>query len=227
MKVAPPPDFSEDDPMLKQTVIHTPAGAPPAEKPAGAMNSVFDAHIASLKKRNKLGERSRQLVLDGLQQGEFSGGALAKRIGLAQPTVSAILRELVAEGLVESNGEPATSNNLRYRLKTRTAADGFKAWLAKTGNTSAEGRTPPHKKEPPMQPAEPTVITGQKATHTRRAETRVEPAPAPTWSCALESTGHLVIRANGQQLALDASQARGVTAWLQRVDAALSAALGD
>lgn len=220
----------DDDPLLTRHVVRTPAGAAPAVKPEGAMNSVFDtgAAAAAPKKRNKLGERSRQLVLNGLQQGEALGGALAKRISLTQPTVSAILRELVAEGLVETNGEPATSKNLCYRLKhkTTTAADGFKAWLAKTGSTSAEGRTPPRKKEPPMQPAEPTVITGHKATHTRRAEARTDPAPAPTWSGALESSGHLVIRANGQELALDASQARGLTAWLIRVDAAMSAALG-
>lgn len=214
--------------MLKQTVIHTPAGAAPAEKPPGAVSSVFDtgAATAALRPRNKLGERSRQLVLDGLAQGEFSGGALAKRISLTQPTVSAILRELVAEGLVESNGEPATSKNLRYRLKARTAADGFKAWLAKKGEPSAEGRPAPGKKEVFVKAAEPTVVTGHKATHTRRAELRTDPAPAPTWSGALESTGHLVIRANGQQLALDATQARGLTAWLIRVDAAMSAALG-
>lgn len=214
--------------MLKQTVIHTPAGAAPAEKPAGAMNSVFDTPVASPMKRNKLGERSRQRVLDGLQEGEASGGALAKRVGLTQPTVSAILRELVAEGLVESNGEAATSRNLRYRIKLKTAADGFRAWLAKTGATSAEGRAAPGKKELFMKANEPTVVTGHRATRTRRAEVRTDtmPAPAPTWSCALESSGHLVIRANGQELALDAGQARGVTAWLQRVDAALSAALG-
>ena len=81
-----------------------------------------------------------------------------------------------------------------------------------------------------MKATEPSVVTGHRSTRSRRAEVRTDtmpaPAPAPTWSCALESSGHLVIRANGQELALDACQARGVTAWLQRVDAALSAALG-
>lgn len=214
--------------MLKQTVIHTPAGAAPVEKPVGAVNSVFDTNAApEPKKRNKLGERSRQMVLDGLQQGEASGGGLAKRVGLTQPTVSAILRELVAEGLVETNGEPATSRNLRYRRKTTAAYGGFTAWLAKKGEPSAEGRQAPGKKEVFVKPAEPTVIIGHKSTHSRRAETRTDPAPAPTWSGALESSGHLVIRANGQELALDAAQARGLTAWLIRVDAAMSAALGD
>lgn len=228
MKVTPPPpDFSEDDPMLKQTVIRTPAGAAPAQKPAGAMSSVFDTGTAPapLAKSKASHERKRQLVLDGLQKGEASGGGLARLVGISQSTVSAVLRELIAEGLVESNGEPATSKNLRFRIRVNTAAGGFRAWLAKAGATSAEGRAPRRKKEVPMQPSEPTVVTGHKATHTRRAETRAEQAPAPTWSCALESSGHLVIRANGQELALDAQQARGVTAWLQRVDAALVAAL--
>lgn len=218
--------------MLKQTIIRTPAGAAPAQKPAGAMSSVFDtaaavptSPTAPQDEGQRSRDRKRQLVLDGLQKGEASGGNLARLLGISQSTVSIVLRELIAEGLVESNGASATSRNLRFRVKTNTAAGGFKAWLAKTGSTSAEGRAPRRMKDSPMQPTEPTMVTGHKATHTRRAEVRSETSAAPTWSCALESSGHLVIRANGQELALDAQQARGVAAWLQRVDAALAVAL--
>lgn len=230
MKVAP--DFSEDDPMLKQTVIRTPAGVAPAQKPAGAVSSVFDVGSAAPPaqaepaRRSVRQKNSRQAVLDALQQGESSGSGLARQLGCSQPTVSHILRTLMAEGVVESNGEPASSKNLRYRLKAKTAAGGFQAWLAKQGEPSAEGRASRPKKELPVKPSEPSALTGHKATQTRRTAQRSEPAPAPTWSCALESSGHLIIRANGQELALDAQQARGVAAWLQRVDAALTVALG-
>lgn len=223
------PDSGEDDPMLKRTVIHTPAGAVPAEKPAGAMNSVFDtsaapsAPAAPKPAKNAAQERNRRVLLDVLERGEGSGAALAKVAGIAQATTSRMLRELVEEGLVESNGRKGSQ--IRFRLKAKTAAGGFHAWLAKKGEASAEGRESGRKKVRPAQPSTRAAGTGPTATRTHRTEVRGEPTLAPTWSCALESSGHLVIRANGETVTLDAQQARGVTAWLQRVDAALAAAL--
>jgi len=51
------------------------------------------------------------------------------------------------------------------------------------------------------------------------------PTSAHTWHAALVSTGQVVLEANGVRLALFPDQARGIAAWITKVDAALDAAL--
>lgn len=90
------------------------------------------------------------------------------------------------------------------------APRGFREWLQRKGEPSAEGRQlkrrpPPSQSVTPSTPAAPLIDT------------------PPAVTCGLFNTGDLVIEAGGQVMRLARSQVRELVAYLDRIAAALQA----
>lgn len=162
------------------------------------------------------------------QEGRTSLKSIAEQCGLAPTRVKSELASLVSFGKVVTVGK---ARSTAYEL----APAGFKGWLRKKGQTSAEGRAKVAPKRNAAPKATTKTPTKAKAPLKQRVGVALAkarpalPAPAaapaiaeaPAVECGLFSSGAMQIDANGQSLRLDRGQARAVIDWLLKIDAAM------
>lgn len=147
----------------------------------------------------------------------FTSKGLGVHLGISPHAAKSRIDRLVEQGQLvvlvkprKGGYSPPGQYGLPQGASTAAAA-GFKAWLRKKGEDSAEGR-PPRKPRAVAAPPVPAVVQ------------EPEPAALPSMACGLMSTGELVIEAGGQQLRLDRGQVRVLVDYLDLVGAALKAA---
>lgn len=219
-----------DDQVTQRTV---PArGAPPLARTGAASvfawgQSVQNGGSASAEPEapdarpsSRNGGGAIAAVREALEQHhELTASKIAGITKLKETYARKILQQLQTDGvigIVRKEGKAVV-----YALRDRQPT-GFKGWLKRRGEASAEGRAPRKAKASRKAAAAAPPAPRPKQRLARPPVTAVAvPVEAPPVTCGLFSTGELVIEAGGQQMRLQRDQARALLAWLLKVDAAL------
>lgn len=211
---------------LTQRIVSA-SSAPPVE--TNAPNSVFALGGApglpsiTLKPRS---DSTWPQVLHLIQErGPMSVAQIAVATGMTEERVHKSLLRLRAHNAVgvASSHRPCAGHPLLYDLTHRCpeAPSGFKTWLAKRGDQSAEGRASVQPAPEPDTSPEPRVLTGHGRG--RRAIARIDPVPGPQLTCGLLNTGELLIEEGEQHMRLNRGQAQALVAYLDLVADTLKA----
>ncbi|SDZ17439.1 transcriptional regulator, MarR family [Jannaschia faecimaris] len=100
-------------------------------------NSVVRTISTGLSQKGVRNHNERLLLSLLLRHGSLPASDLSRRAGLSPPTVSAILKRLESDGLLE-RGEPVRGKVGKPSLPMRLSPDGALSWGLKIGRRSAE-----------------------------------------------------------------------------------------
>lgn len=177
-----------------------PTSEPEAAKPGKEAEAITDQVVAAIK-----------------AAGTGSSVSVSKATGLPRQKVSVAMNGLYRRGVLEPVGKDGITKI--YQLAPTGAAPvqkagGFKGWLEKKGQQTAEGRSWQKKGKTPQ------VRAGG-------SEGAVVPVAMPAIRCGLFNDGELRIEAAGQpELRLVKSQARQLVDYLDMIRGALEASAG-
>lgn len=214
------------DPIENVTQRTVPASAAAPSQPTGP-NSVFalgktitGAVVDEAEQMSARGEAAgadlrpvdeRMLELLGAAGG-LSRRMLCQNLGIGMARCLEELASLMKHKKVVQTGKGRAT---AYHL----AGGGFKGWLKRNGEESAEGRAKPRKRAASvLKQRVSKALAKPKAPST--APSLVHAPIEPNICCGLFSNRDLQIEAGGQQMRLDRAQTRHLVEYLLKVDAA-------
>jgi hypothetical protein len=225
--------MSDEDESLGITQRRVNASDAPPVETTGA-SSVFalagKPGSNSTPPPSSTGKRSprREEALAALtKHGAQSPAQVAERIGISsQNAYDLLARMLAAKMVVRLGSHGSYTYDIPDREGERTQAaaaepappSGFKGWLQRKGEASAEGRAKTAKPTKPAKRRAPreTLVGGAAPALQQVAR------PIPSLSCALYNTGELVIEAfEKQPLRLNRNEVRELVDYLLHLDKAL------
>jgi hypothetical protein len=165
----------------------------------------------------------RERLLKTLEScGELGAPQLAEAAGINPATLSYHITPLIASGDVAKSGG---GNRVKYSLARR---GGFKGWLRRKGQESAEGRAPRKADVAKIMPAKSSKAPRAAKPAPVESVTNSSAAAAPLDAatdieCGLFSSGEISIAAGGQSIRISAANTRRLLAWLSKVDQVLQA----
>ena len=215
---------SDIDLQVRQKRVDAASASPLSVNLPNSVFSLGDSITGATIDKTHLVVSADERILEHLgAAGPAKSSDIKKALRLSGSSMKKWLDALIGEGRVVRTGN---TSGARYEAVQEPRAGGFKGWLERKGQASAEGRAKPTRKPlPATTPPAPARRSGRAMSKTKTVSA-VVPVPSQALDpsdieCGLFTSGGISIECDGQVLKLNPQRTRKLLDWLFKVDAVL------